>query len=323
MQRKILHIVTISGVAAIIGAIAYTGRVYTAERSDKLASTPTDFSWKSWRRALLETKNAFGNKNLSSYAAGVAYFGTLAFFPLVAAIVAIAGLTLKPQQLSDAFRSLSTYLPHDVAALFTQQLQTAVGHHASSLLVVIVGIVLSIWAVAGAMQNNMSALNVAYGVKETRGFIRLKLVSLALTAGMIVGGMLLAASFVSGSSMLKDAGLPSLFVDTFSWLRWLIMLLAAMIGLAIVYRYAPNRRPLRRWQWVSWGAIIGTILWIGVSAVFFVYLQYFANFSKSYSTFAGIIGLMMWLNFSAQVMLLGAEVNHRLEKQTLLPTGDD
>lgn len=304
--------------AALISAAAFAEGI-RKKNNIELASTPNDLSFASWKRALIETKDALNNKNLAMYAAGIAYFGVLAFFPFVAAIVAVAGMALQPQQLGDAAASLAMYLPKDIASMVTAQLEAATNHHASNVFVAIVGIVLSIWSVAGAVQNVMRSLNVSYDVVETRGFIKQKIVSIGLTVGAIFGGMLIALIFASGSGTLKTLGVPALLVDVFSWLRWIIVAGAAMVGLAILYRYAPNRTPSQRWQWVSWGAIIATIGWIIVSAVFFVYLAQFANFSKSYSTFAGLIGMMMWLNLSALMVLIGAEINHRLEARTVPP----
>lgn len=320
MNIKLRHWI-ICGATVVFSAIAVTTEHLRRKHKIELASTPTDLSAESWKKALLETKDALGNKNLTMYAAGIAYFGVLAFFPLVAAIVAVAGMALQPHQLSDAAANLATYLPKDIASMVTTQLEAATKHHASNVFVAIIGVALSIWSVSGAVQNVMKALNVSYDVEETRGFVKQKLVSIGLTIGAIIGGIMIALVFVSGSGFLKDLGVPGLFVDVFAWLRWVIVTVAAMIGFAVLYRYAPNREPTQKWQWVSWGAIMGTIGWILVSVIFFVYLAQFANFSKSYSTFAGLIGMMMWLNLSALMVLIGAEINHRLEARTVLPVG--
>jgi membrane protein len=94
-----------------------------------------------------------------------------------------------------------------------------------------------------------------------------------------------------------------------------VLILIVALFLAVFYRYGPNRET-PYWQWVSWGSVLASVLWLGVTALFFVYARYFADFSDSYSVFAGIIVLMTWLNLTAFIVLLGAEVNNRLEKQT-------
>lgn len=283
------------------------------KRVDAQASTPYDYSWKSWRRALTALITVIGAKNLHIYSAGIAYFSVLSFFPLVAVLVALAGLVIQPHQLDVAASQIAQYLPNDVAALVTSQLQSAVTHQASSWILLIVGIILSVLGVSGAVGNLMTALNHSYGVKETRHWVRQRLISIELTIFLIVGALLLGALFASGS-WLENFGAPHILVVGIEWARWVIMIVGAMFGLSVLYRLGPCRSPLRKWQWVSWGAIIATMLWILVSILFFIYLQYFGNYSKNYSAYAGIIGLMVWINYSALVVLLGAEINHRFER---------
>ncbi len=284
-----------------------------------VASTPKDLSWKSWKRALLETKDAITNRNLSMLAAGIAYGGTLAFFPLVVAGVAIASIVLAPEQIRTIVDGLGAYLPKDIASLLATQLTSALSNHSANILIAVAAIALALFGVSGAMSNLANALNVSYEVAETRSFIKARLVSLGLTAFMVLGMLIILPLIVLGETILRAWGIPEGAIVVFSILRWVLLAAAMSLGLSIVYRYAPDR-PNVRWQWVSWGAIMATLLWLTVTALFFVYVQYFAAFNESYSLFAGIIVLMMWLNFSGLIVLVGAEINHQLEKRTLLPT---
>lgn len=287
----------------------------TKKRVDARASTPRDFSWKSWKRILGELWSAIGSKNLQMYAAGIAYFSVLSFFPLMAVIVAIAGLVVQPDQLSSVADTVAQYLPRDVAALVTSQLDTAVTHRSGSWILLSVGVVLSIFGISGAVGNMITALNHTYEAKDGRNWIRQQITSIGLTIFLVMGMILLGAVFVGGNGWLTGFGMPREVIVITSWVRWLVMIVSAIVGLSVLYRFGPDRSSLRKWQWLSWGAIIATLLWIVVSALFFVYLQYFGNYSRSYSTYAGIIGLMVWLNYSALVVLIGAEINHQLERK--------
>lgn len=281
----------------------------------ELASTPHDLSWQSWKRALLETKDAIFDKNLMMLASAVAYGGTLAFFPLVVASVAIASIIISPEQISDVVEAIGVYLPSDIAGLLSAQLTNAIDNKSANTLVAVAAIALALFGVSGAMSSLVNALNVAYETKETRNFIKARLVSIALTAMMILGLLIILPLIALGGDMLRYFGAPETFVVIFSVLRWLILALVMVFGLAVIYRYAPDRKNAP-WQWVSWGAIMATILWMLITVVFFIYVQHFSRFSDSYSLFAGIIVLMMWLNFSGLVILIGAEVNRQLEKRT-------
>lgn len=283
------------------------------------ASTPKDLSWKSWRRAFLETKNAISNRNLSMLAASIAYGGTLAFFPLVVACVAIASIVLEPAAIKGIVSNLSAYLPKDIASLLSAQLMNALNNHAANVLIAVAAIALALFGVSGAMNSLVNALNSTYDTDETRNFIKVRLVSLGLTSMMVVGMLIILPLIVLGETILRGWHVPDILIVVFSVLRWIILAVVMVLGLAVLYRYAPDRVNAK-WQWVSWGAIMATLLWLVVTALFFIYVQYFGSFNESYSLFAGIIVLMMWLNFTGLIVLVGAEINHQLERRTLLPT---
>lgn len=305
----------IIGVITLVFGIRKLAQMSTVE----LASTPTDLSLKSWKTALLKTKDAIGNKNLSMLASGIAYGGTLAFFPLVIACVAIASTVMSDEQINAIVSSISSFLPSDMAGLLTAQLTNAMNNESTNILIAIAAIAIALFGVSGAMNSLVNALNIAYKTSENRGFIKVRLMSLGLTVMLVAGLIIMLPLIGLGGDILKYLGVPEPLVWVFSIARWLLLAVVMALGLAVIYRYAPNRLNAR-WQWVSWGAIMATMLWLVVTAGFFIYLQHFANFSESYSLFAGIIVLMIWLNFTGLIVLVGAEVNHQLEKRTLLPT---
>lgn len=301
------------GISALLGVIGVVTYVHNKE----LASSPRDFSWKSWKRSLRETFRAITQKNIGMLSAGIAYFGVLAFFPLVAAIVALAGIAVSPEEVQSTALEVSQFVPADIHKLLVTQLENATGNVANNTLVFIIGITLSILGVAGAVGNTMNALNVMYGIKEKRSFIAQRITSIILTVGLIVVMIVIIPLLFTGGDVLRWIGVPDVLVDIFSVLRWILLGGIMMISLAVLYHFGPSREPRTAWQWVSWGAIIATLLWVVGSALFFVYLQYFANFSNSYSLFAGLIALMIWLNLSSFIVLLGAEINHRLEQRAI------
>lgn len=279
------------------------------------ANSPLKFRWVDWKRALLATKDAISAKRIGILAAGIAYFATLAFFPLMAATVGIASFIINDDQLHDILTGIEGFLPADIASLISTQLATALQDRASSLFIIIFGILLSLFSISGAITNLLSAANVSYEVKETRTFIRLRLASLAIMASGAVTGILIIGLLLLNEPLLAAIGIPDPVITTVSIIRWPIIALIVTVSLAFFYRYGPNRNN-PKWQWVTWGSVIAAVVWLIGTAAFFVYARYFANFSESYSVFAGIIVLMTWLNLSAFIVLLGAEINYRLEQRT-------
>lgn len=308
-------------IGVVIGllGILFSARQLITSSNDALASTPRDLSWRSWKKALLKTKDAFGNKNLSMLAASIAYGGTLAFFPLVIACVAIASIIITPEQINEIVVNISSFLPSDMASLLTAQLTNAMNNESANIVVAVVAIALALFGVSGAMNSLVGALNMVYQTEETRSAVKVRLVSIGLTCMMVAGLLIILPLIALGGDILRSIGAPEVFVWVFSVMRWALLAVLMTTGLAVIYRYASDR-PNAPWQWVSWGAIMATLLWLVVTALFFVYVQNFANFSESYSLFAGIIILMMWLNFTGLIVLVGAEVNYQLEKRTVVPT---
>jgi membrane protein len=287
----------------------------SAKDDDTVASSPVHLQRADWKGALQETKRALKDKQIPLLAAGIAYFSTLAFFPLMAAAVALAGLVLSSEQIQSIVQSLGHYLPQDIASLVSTQLQNVSGEHVANLIVGIVALLVSLFSVSGAVQNSIKATNLTYDLNETRKFIKMRATSLLLTLGLLVVMFIVIPVLLINQSFLLELGVPSFWANILPYGRWVALVIVVSISLAVFYRYGPNRTN-PQWQWVSWGATMATIIWLIGTALFFVYAQNFAQFSKSFGLFAGIIVLMTWLNLSAFIVLLGAEVNHRLESKT-------
>jgi membrane protein len=96
--------------------------------------------------------------------------------------------------------------------------------------------------------------------------------------------------------------------------RWPVLLVALLIGLAVLYRYGPDRRAAR-WQWVSVGSVFAAVTWIA-AFLFSWYLASFANYNATYGSLGAVVGLMIWLWISTILVLLGAELNAEIEHQT-------
>ena len=255
---------------------------------------------------------AFMSGKPAQLGAGVAYYGTLSFFPLMAAMVAVASLTLSTHQIAEIVENLSVYMPKDIASLLSTQLQNAASHHQANVVIMLFAVALSVFGVSGAIGSILGSIRTIYQVHDTRPFIVQRAVSVMLTVALIVGLMVVIPLVSIGGTLLAHFGVPPQAVAVFSVVRWVLLVIIAMTGMGVLYHYAFPE--WRTWRWVSWGSIFATILWVVITAVFFIYLQYFSNFSNSYSLFAGVIALMMWINFGSFAVLIGASVDRALEQ---------
>lgn len=263
-------------------------------------------------RVVSATRHALFNPTTPILAAGIAYFGTLSFFPLVATLVAVTGIVFSSDQINDLVSGMTQFLPKDISMLVSTQLQNATSHHETNVIVAILAFGLAIYGVSGAVDGIIKAVNTLRHIKDERSFVRQKLVSLLLTVMFIIGMAITLPLVFIGASFLQAVGLPDSLIAVFSIIRWAILLVVTFIGIGIVYHYAPAVRT-RKWHWFSRGAVIATSVWMLGTVLFFTYLQYVANFSNAYSLFAGVIALMIWINLGAFSLLVGADVDEALE----------
>jgi membrane protein len=116
-------------------------------------------------------------------------------------------------------------------------------------------------------------------------------------------------------ALLGNLGLPDVFRSLLAYARWPVLVLVALVGLAVLYRYAPSREKAQ-WQWVSPGALLATVLWVIASIGFSIYVSNFASYNETYGSLGAVVILLMWFWVSAFVVLVGAEINCEIERQT-------
>lgn len=276
------------------------------------AETPTQIPGAGWKDVLQRTKEEVRTDNVSVLAGGVAFYWMLSLFPFAIAALSVYGLVADPDDVTKMVQQVQGTVPDSVGQLLQDQLGSIAESSKGSLTFGLVGSVLfALWSASKGASALIKATNVAFDEKETRGFLRLRAMALLLTVVFLVV-MVLSIALIAVVPNLVD-GTP--FDTVFSVLRWPALAVVAVIGLAALYRYAPDRDE-PRWQWVSVGAVVATVLWLVGSSLFSVYANNFGNFNETYGTLSAVIVLLLWLSLTAFVILLGAEINAETEHQT-------
>jgi membrane protein len=283
------------------------------------AASPAEIPTPGWRDILVRTKNAISRDNISIIAGGTAFFLLVGLVPGLAALISIYGLFANPADIQAQFDALSTMMPAEVRTILeTQMTQISTQHHAAGI-AALVSILLALWGGAAALKTAMSALNIIYHEKEKRGYVRLTLTALGLTITFIFLGVVSIGLIVALPPLLAHLGLGDAARTTVSLLRWPFLLVVALIGLGILYRYGPSREK-PQWKWVTPGALSATVLWVLGSGLFAFYAQHFGHYNKTYGSLGAIVVLMLWLYLSAFALLLGAVINAQSELQTAQDT---
>jgi membrane protein len=289
------------------------------------AESPSQIPKRGWKDIALRTKEQLDADNIGIVAAGVAFYAFLSIFPALTALVSIYGLVADPADIEQNVRSLQGVLPSEAVSIVGGQLHSLASTQTGALGVgAIVGLLLAIWSASKGIKALMTALNIAYGERERRGFIRVNATALGLVLAGLVAALVSLGVIVAIPIIFQALSAPGWLEGAVQLLRWPVLALAIVLVLTVVYRYGPSRdQP--RWAWVTWGSGLSTLLWLVASIAFSIYVANFGDYNESYGAFGAIVILLMWLFISAYVVLLGAEVNAELEHQTARDTtvGDE
>ena len=284
------------------------------------AEKPTQIPWSGWKQILKRAWAENKADNMPIIGGGVAFFGFLAIFPALIAMISLYGLVASPETVARQVEDISAQLPSEASALIEEQLTAIVSNSGSALtLSLVVAILAALWSASGGIGNLMTAVNLAYDEVETRNFVKLKLTSLALTLGAIVFVIVSFALVAVVPAVFDALHLGIVGTILAQVVRWVLLLAVFAGGLAILYRVAPDR-DAPRFSWVSLGAVVVTVMWAIVSVGFSIYVDRFGSYDKTYGAIAGVIVLMLWLYLTCYLVLLGAEINAEAEHQTARDT---
>lgn len=276
---------------------------------------PGDINKPGWFATLKRVYSEIGDDHVSLIAAGCAFYGLLAIFPGIVAAMAIAGLFFDPSTVVGQLESLSGFLPQQAAEIVLGQAKEVAGSEEGGLgLAAVFGILVAIYSASKGVQSLVEGLNVAFEAEESRGLVSYYLQVLALTLGMILGFLLIvavAAGLPALLGVLPWEGTTELIITV---VRWPVLLVLVALGLAILYRYGPDRAE-RKWRWITPGAALACLLWLVGSLGFAFYVRNFGGYNETFGALGGVIVLLMWLWLSSFIVLLGAEFDSEMERQ--------
>jgi membrane protein len=273
-----------------------------------------------WKDTGRRVWQSIGDDHISLVAAGTAFFGLLAIFPALTAFVSVYGLVADPAAVQSQVEAMRGVAPADAIDIVETQLIRIVEQSGTTHgLTFIIGLATALWSANAGMKSLFEAMNVAYDEDEERGFFRLNLVSMALTAGAIIVLVLFLGAIAVVPAVIAMVGLDGAIGWLVALLPWPVILILGGVALAVLYRLGPSREPAQ-WKWVTPGSAVAAVGLIAASILLSFYFANFANYNETYGSLGAVIGLMVWFWISAMVVLIGAEINAELEHQTAVDT---
>ena len=271
----------------------------------------------------------FRAHQMTDHAAALTYYSLMSLFPGLLFLVAVLGLVSGEKLITDAADYLKDAgAPAGTVDSVTSALESAQSQRGTALTALVLGLALSLNSASGAFSAVGRALNNVWRVEEGRGLLTRKandlMWTLVVLALVIVTFVLVFLGGGLAADVMDLIGLGQTAADVWTIVRWPLALLFAMLVYAVVYYAAPNLE-IRRWQWLSPGAVFGVVTWIAASALFFVYVSNFSSYSTTYGAFAGAVILLVWLWLTNVVLLFGAELNAAIDvrRSPGIPSGYD
>jgi len=275
--------------------------------------TPTSIPLSGWRRAAVRSLRKFGQDRIPAAAAGVTYFTLLALFPAISGFVSLYGLIANVSDVRREVVALSGILPSGAISVVSDELTRLTStDHAGLGVAFFVSLAVSIWSANAGVKSVIDGLNVAYETKEHRGFISLTLTSLAFTTIGILVSVLGLALVVGAPAGMEALGLPGWAAGAFDAA---LLVTVVTLALSLLYKFGPCR-PRARWRWITPGGVIGSVGWIAMSALFSWYVANFGHYNRTYGSLGAVIGALTWIWLSVMVVLLGAEFNSQIERES-------
>jgi len=295
----------------------------TETQKGRAPESPTALRAQSWKGVATRTFREFREDNLTDWAAALTYYGVLAVFPALIAIISILGL-IGPSATQPLIDNLNAVAPGPAKQIFTSAAQNIQSHQGAAGLALIVGLALAIWSASGYVAAFMRASNAIYDIGEGRPIYK----TLPVRVGTTVVLMLLLA--ISALAVVLTGGLASQVgkllgigqsaVDVWDIAKWPVLLLVVAFMFSILYWAAPNvKQP--GFKWLTPGGLIAVLLWIAASLLFALYVANFSSYNKTYGALGGIVAFLVWLWISNVVLLLGAEINAEIERGRRIEAG--
>jgi membrane protein len=254
-------------------------------------------------------------------AAGTALFAIIATVPALAAVVAIYGIAVDPNEIERHLRGLDTVMPAQVVEFISGQLQRMARSSHDVLGFQIAGsLVAAMISARSSARSLIVSLNRAYQVRELRSPAKKLGMTLAMGAFTLLGLVVMFAILIALPALVAAVGLKGYHLVRI--LRWPLMLALVFVTLGAMYRFAPSPRPLGTVRHVWRGAVVATGLLIIVSWALSVWVDHIASYDAVYGTFGSLVVIMLWFYLSTIALVIGGFINGELEREAGAPASD-
>jgi membrane protein len=283
---------------------------------------PTKLSKRDYVGVLRRAFKRFKADHMTNIAAALAYYAFLAIPSSLLIAAGLFGLLAGPNAVADVIDKLNGILPAQAITLLEGSLKNLTQQNGTSIAVLSIGGVLAVWSLTSAMQNVMWALNIAYERDESRGFVRRRILALAMLVFALIGFALAFGILVLGPHLSTWIG-KAIGAETPTKIAWYIaewpLLIAGLLLVFAGLRYLGPNVEHPRWHFLSFGAVVSLSIWLLASGAFAFYASRFSSYNKTWGSLAAVVVMLTWLWLSSSALLFGAEIDAEAERSSSPP----
>jgi membrane protein len=308
----------------------------TRERVERASDSPTEPVRRDYRPegtyakpgafgTLRRTVTEFSEDNLTDWAAALTYYGLLALFPALVALVSLVGLFADPEDTAQKITEIVTQIgPSSGAETFSGPIESITSNQSAAGILFVVGLAGALWSASAYVGAFMRASNVIYETPEGRPIWRLRPLQMLITLVMVILVAILALSLVLTGPIVdavaEPLGISSTATTIWDIAKWPVMIVIVITIIAVLYYSTPNVK-LRGFKWVTPGGILALVVWLIASAGFAFYVANFGSYDKTYGTLGGVVVMLIWLWLTNLALLFGQELNAERERGLELEEG--
>jgi membrane protein len=307
LGRRLLWLLAAGAGVVAVGAARRVLHVPAPEPQKPVVSP-----WRAVKAILWRLIDRIYADRILSVAAGATFYGLLALFPAITAMVSLYGLVADAGTVVQHVSALSGLLPTAGVELISEQITRIASKGAGTLgAAFFTSLAISLWSAMAGVKGVFEALNVAEGKAEQRSFIEINLLALAFTLGSILFVILAISAIVVVPVVLEYVSAGRSNEQWLKAMRWPVLLTVVVAFIALLYRYGPCRSGFR-WRWVTLGSLVAGLLWLGASALFSFYVTNLASYNETYGSLGAVMAFMTWMWLSISIIILGALLNAEL-----------
>jgi len=281
-------------------------------------SSPTALPRDTWKDTLKRTATEFKDDKMNHWGAALTYYAILSIFPALLVLVSLVGLFANPERVTKVLTdTISELGPATAASTFQGPIESITSSRGTAGIMFIVGVATALWAASGYVSAFSDACNSIYEVEEGRPFWKLKPLQLLVTFVLILLAAIVALALVLSGPIVgalgSSLGLSDTVLTLWRFAKWPAMIVLVLVIFGVLYYATPNAR-VSGVRWVTGGAVLALVAWIGASIAFALYVANFSSYDKTYGTLGGVVVFLIWLWVTNMAILLGAEFNSETER---------